>query len=883
MIVLFPGTAHATRSEVGGKAASLMRMTEAGLPVPPGAVLTTAFFAPWFNAVTASVSWTGLTEAPPAEWAGLCRDLKRDAQSLELTADQENTLDRLRQNLAEVDDEVRFAVRSSSPDEDLTSASFAGSYETRLGVHPNDLEGAVRHCFVSSLDVRVLSYKQEHGFDVWSPSIAVIVQRQIDSEISGVGFSLNPVTNDYDEAVIDANWGLGTSVVEGRITPDHFVVDKVEGQVVEAALGSKQVSVWLDADGGTVERPNDQASERTLTDTQLRELNDVICRVEALYQTPIDIEWAYAGGSLYMLQARPVTTYVPLPPEMVTAPNERRRLYADAALSKGLTSNAPISPLGLDNMNRSFSAILTARVGASGLDLPPKDALFFFAGGRMYVNYSNLLWLASPRMLAKSSEPTDALMAEILAAVDSKRYRAAKRPPWVSFRLFWLIPRIVWRLRRFFWNVLRALLTPDRAYRAFRDSIEGLESDLLEQLDGGLPLAEFRRTYEARMAGQVFDDMMPVLLAGMMSPGPAVWWKDAETKALAERLKFGNADNVVVEMGIALYSLTRFLDRSEFDDLDRLAEKVEQRKLAPSFLQAWDDFLANFGWRGPLEMDLASPRYADDPLLALRQMSYMAAGEAGFDPNAAHQRLVAERQDAYDRLIQRLGPLRRAMLRWIYRRIDRFAGTRDTPKHLLTLFGYVLRRRALAEGRRFVQAGRLATAEEVFDLRFEDLELAARDPSLDLRVLRMDRTRFQAKLKAHVTEFPAVIDSRGRILRPPPTEAEPGMLSGMPVSPGVITGPVKILHRPDEKPVEKGDVLVAYTTDPGWTPLFVNAAAVVLEVGGVLQHGAVVAREYGKPCVVGIDRVVAKLRDGETVEVNGTTGTVRLVSQIQGE
>jgi pyruvate,water dikinase len=299
--------------------------------------------------------------------------------------------------------------------------------------------------------------------------------------------------------------------------------------------------------------------------------------------------------------------------------------------------------------------------------------------------------------------------------------------------------------------------------------------------------------------------------------------------------------------------------------------------MPPEFLVAWDTFLSTFGWRGPMEMDLASPRYADDPRLALRQMSFMAVGDDSFDPEAAHARLVDERRRAYEQLMRRPGLLRRVLLRRVHRLIDLFAGTRDAPKHLLVLFNYVIRRRALEEGQRLALEGRLDAAEDVFGLTFEELRAASGDEILDLRKICAERQRFHAKLSAQVTRFPAVIDSRGRILRPPPREDSPGLLRGMPVSPGVVIGPVKVLHSPHEKRVEKGDVLVAYTTDPGWTPLFVNAAAIVLEVGGALQHGAVVAREYGKPCVVGIDQVVARLRDGVLVEVDGALGTVRLL------
>ena len=875
LIVSFPGTEQTTLAEVGGKGYSLIRMVEAGLPVPSGAVLTTEFFGPWFDEIQASAAWAALADATADKWATLCNELKGLCLALRLTAAQRQSLEDLRKNLAALGDDVLFAVRSSSPEEDLASASFAGGYETRLGVRPADLDDAVRHCFASSLDERVLVYKKEHGFDVLSPRIAVVVQQQIDSEVAGVGFSLNPLTNDYDEAVIDANWGLGESVVAGLVSPDHFIVDKVGRQVVNKKLGAKQVSIWLAPDGGTIERKGHRSAELTLSDAQLGKLTDMMCRIEELYEKPMDIEWAYAGDQLHVLQARPLTTYVPLPPEMVTKPGERRRLYVDAALSKGLTINAPISPMGLDWMQGLISPVLEELVGN---DVIPEEGLFFNAGGRFYMNLSNMMWVASPKAMSKNSAYTDALMAEILANVDAKRYRAATRPPWVGLRILWFIPKVLWQVRGFFWNMAWAILSPERARRAYQRKVDAFEVELTENVDYALPLDEFRRTYSTPLWRLVFNVTMPVLLAGLVSADLMVRRNSVEAKALAEKLRRGFTGNVVVEMGIALFRLAKLLDRSDFQDLTRLAERIENRQMSAEFLSAWDAFLSKFGCRGPLEMDLASPRYADDPVLALWQMSIMSVDDEAFDPEAAHKRQVEGRRRAYEELMSRSGWLRRSLLRRVHRMIDLFAGTRDTPKYHIVLFTYALRKRALIEGRRLVREGRLDAAEDVFDLTFRDLESAALYPSLDLREVREERTRFLKLLGALVTEFPPVIDSRGRILRPPPREERPGELSGTAVSPGVVTGPVKVLRGPHEKPVNKGDVLVAYTTDPGWTPLFANAAAVVLEVGGILQHGAVIAREYGKPCVVGIDRVMTRLQDGQRVEVDGTAGVIRLLS-----
>ncbi len=877
LVVSFPGTEQTTLAKVGGKGYSLIRMVEAGLPVPPGAVLTTEFFAPWFDEVRASATWRSLASATPDRWATICDELKRFCRALTLTTTQRQALADLRKQLPALGEGALFAVRSSSPEEDLESASFAGGYETKPGVRDHELEQALRYCFASAFDERVFVYKREHGFDALSPRIAVIVQQQIASEVAGAGFSLNPLTNDYDEAVIDANWGLGESVVAGLASPDHFIVDKLSGKLVEKKLGAKQLSIWLGRDGGTVERDGYRSTDQTLSEAQLAELVRVLCSIEELYAYPTDIEWAYADDKLHVLQARPITTYVPLPPAMLTKPGEPRRLYGDGALSQGMVMNEPISPLGLSWLHDTlYVSLLREFLGID--DFTPAGGLVFAAGCRFYVNLSNLMWLGmTPKRMAKGNARYDALLAETLANIDPKRYRAAKRPPWLRLRLLLLLPKGLWALRRVFWNSPQVFLTPDRARRAHQRDVEVLEAELSEKLDYDLPLEEFARTYTSRL-GRELPLTLLVLLAGLVSPDFMIPRKSEEARALAERLRRGLSGNVVVERGIALYRLAKLLDRSDFDDLTALAERVEKREMPEEFLSEWDAFLRRFGHRGPHEMDVASPRYGDDPTLALQQMSYMAVDEVSFDPAVAHQRNVEERRRAYEELLRRFGWLRRALLRRVYRLIELFGGTRDTPKHHAVMLTYALRKRALIEGQRLVNEGRLDAAEDAFDLTLRDLDAAARNPALDLRRLRAERTRFAKQLAAHVTAFPQLIDSRGRIPRPPPRHGRSGELSGMAVSPGSATGPVKVLHNPREKPVEKGDVLVAYTTDPGWTPLFVNAAAVVLEVGGVLQHGAVIAREYGKPCVVGVDRVVAKLRDGQRVEVDGTAGVIRLLS-----
>jgi pyruvate,water dikinase len=246
------------------------------------------------------------------------------------------------------------------------------------------------------------------------------------------------------------------------------------------------------------------------------------------------------------------------------------------------------------------------------------------------------------------------------------------------------------------------------------------------------------------------------------------------------------------------------------------------------------------------------------------------------DPVLAARRQVERRRSATACLIERAGPVRRWLLRRLAAVVEGYGGLRDTPKHHLLLLLHGLRRRLVAEGEALTAQDRLDDPAHVFDLDFAQLAAAASDPSLDLRALRAVRRRDLDALAAQVTHFPSLIDSRGRIHRPPPLPAAPGSFAGLGLSPGVASGRTRTLRGPDGT-LAAGEVLIAYTTDPGWTPLFVNAAAVVLEIGGALQHGAVVARELGLPCVAGIAGISTAIADGTRVEVDGAVGTVRLL------
>lgn len=253
--------------------------------------------------------------------------------------------------------------------------------------------------------------------------------------------------------------------------------------------------------------------------------------------------------------------------------------------------------------------------------------------------------------------------------------------------------------------------------------------------------------------------------------------------------------------------------------------------------------------------------------------------DAALDPQVIYDTSKKEREETYEELLKRArkkGFLASRLFQWFYHVLVAFGAYREIHKYYFIKVFDVFRQRALAAAHVLVENGRLDSIEQVFDLTVDDLDKAMKDQSLDLRFLAEKNTKFLKKIK-NIRDFPRVIDSRGKILYPPKKEVTENVLIGQPISPGVVCGTVKVLHTPDEKPVLPGDILVARATDPGWTPLFVNAAGIILEVGGSLQHGALVAREYGKPCVAGIENVASLLEDGQTVEMDGLTGVVQVI------
>jgi pyruvate,water dikinase len=875
----FKDSSLPTLEQVGGKGLSLIYSNKKGFNVPSAVVLPTEFFQPWMELLKSTSEWKAFAQAKDDGMVAAAKAVKHSCQMFVFTEDQQQTLVEVRQYL-QAECITLMAVRSSSPEEDMESASFAGIYETVLGVTDENLEDAIKICFASALDERVVTYKQQSGFDPLDPKIAVIIQKQIASDTSGVAFSLNPINNSYDQCVINANFGLGETVVDGTITPDQAVVCKVTNAILKKSPGKKDIAVYLKTGGGTESKQPESPSEFCLSDDQILAITSLTAQVETEYGKPMDIEWAYEGSQLYLLQARPITTYYKLPEEMISQPGEQKHLYHDGLLTEqGFPES--LSPLGID-MFMSVGRLIAP--GIPSEDFMSIDrGMAFGSTGRMYTHLGRMLKIMGKKNAIKTYRITDSLGAQILEAMDLKEYIPKKFPKGFLKSLIKTGLGAMIYIR----PLMRARSKPDVYLQHYIEENVKLGQDLKTEYERDTSFEDFAITSFLKVGSHMNGVQLPALMASEAARSKLKKIFKNEPDAVQAHLRsiersFPN--NVTIEMGLLLYELSQFPDIQQTGTAQEFVQKLAANQLSPEFMQKWQLFMDDYGLRGPKELDVATPRYYEKPGEVFDILKTM---EGHDDPDLTPQGLfesgAKRRVESVRFLEEYLTKKSRRKLKAFrknYKLLENFAAYRESPKYYIIIVIDYLRRRVLALGKQWVAARRLDSAEQLFDLKWEELKQAEVDPNLDIRGLAKTNHDYFAQFNPD-NDPPNIIDSRGFIPKLPPRPHKENELVGTPVSSGFVVGKVKVLKRADEKPILPGDILVTKATDPGWTTLFINAGGVLLETGGILQHGASVAREMGKPCIVGIEDVTKTLKDGQTVHMDGATGIIKILTLYQ--
>ncbi|MEO7358803.1 MAG: rifamycin-inactivating phosphotransferase [Gemmatimonadaceae bacterium] len=897
---------------VGGKAAQLAELVRIeGIHVPAGFCVTTDAF----QRIMAEALETGTntSHAPSIKHQldQLSRLKPHDRDAIRaLSAEVRRAIERISipeeitsaiiGAVARLGEHAAYAVRSSATAEDLPSASFAGQHDTYLNVV--GLEAILNHvsrCWASLFTERAVIYRPRNGIDHRHMRMAVVVQRMVFPHAAGILFTADPVSGHRKVTSIDASYGLGEALVSGVVNPDVYKVRG--GAVIEKTRGAKKFANRPRGEGGTQNELTDpeRHAQFALTEGQILRLETLGRRIEAHFACPQDIEWCLANDEFAIVQSRPITTLFPIP-QVADGANH---LYLSVGHQQMMTN--AFKPLGL-----SVWQLVTPRPMAE-------------AGGRLFVDATAMLASEASRaglleMMGKSDQLTrDAVQAVldrgdfidltpsgIATLAASNAAPAQKLPP----QPLEIDPQIVLKL-----------------IEKSEASLEKLKRDI--QGKSGAELLDFIMEDTLELKRILFD---PDSHITFMTAIEATWWLNDQLLSLfgeqtaADALAQSVPNNVTSEMGLALldvadvirpYSeVVAFLERvdkrhrasalgtTEFGSLtfgtrpcgtdvseanqseqsDAFMETLLLLPGGPEVSDAIERWLEKFGMRGVGEIDITRPRWRERPAMLL---PLILLNLNSFEHGAAKRRFdhgLENARKTEQALLERARhmPDGERIADEMKKNIDRirtFIGYREYPKYGMVSRLFVYKQALLQEAERLVRAGVLRSKADIFWLRFDELQQIVRTREVDSDLMRERRAAFPsyANLKP-----PRVLTSEGECLNGSyrRDDVPAGALIGLPVSAGIVEGRARVVLDMSNAGLEPGDILVTTFTDPSWTPLFVAIKGLVTEVGGLMTHGAVIAREYGLPAVVGVEDATVRIRDGQRIRVNGSDGLIEMLS-----
>src|SRR4249920_3646063 len=869
---------------VGGKGAQLGELSRIeGVRVPAGFCVTTdAFRRIMAEAPSIDERLDRLSRLNPGDRDAIRTLSAEIRRTLEGIAIPDDLAAAITLALARLGEHAAYAVRSSATAEDLPTASFAGQQDTYLNVvGPAAVLQQVSRCWASLFTERAVTYRLRNGFDHRKVQMAVVVQQMVFPQAAGILFTADPVTSNRRVASIEAGFGLGEALVSGLVNPDVYKVR--DGEVVAKAVGTKQLAIYASPSGGTQEQAIDpELQDRpALTDAQVVRLAQLGRRVEAHFGRPQDIEWCLtdedvaelaertlgsgspsrgtSGGEFQIVQSRPITTLFPIP----ETGDRENHVYVSVGHQQMMTD--PMKPLGL-----SFWQMTTPAPMAE-------------AGGRLFVDVTQRL--ASPasragllEALGRSDPLTGDALQIILERDGFIRPLPDEGPPGP---LFGGAPAPI--------ETDPAIVT--ELIGRSQASIATSERDI--RTKSGEALLDFIQADIQELKRILFD---PQSHQVFMSAMEAAWWLNDQLQAwlgeknAADTLTQSVPHNVTSEMGLALLDVAdvirahpdvvAFLNHVEdegfLDELARLSGGREARDA----IEAW---LEKYGMRCVGEIDITRPRWSERPSTLV---PVILGNIKNVEPGAGERRFEQGRQEAWTKeqdVLERLralpdGEQKAEETKRMIDRVRTFIGYREYPKYGMVSRYFVYKQALMEEAERLVRAHVLREPEDIFYLTFQELHDVVRTNHVDDQLIQQRKDAFRSYRSLTP---PRVITSDGECIAGSyrREDVPAGALVGLPVSAGIVEGRARVIHDMAEADLDAGDILVTTSTDPSWSPLFVAITGLVTEVGGLMTHGAVIAREYGLPAVVGVEHATRLIRDGQRIRVNGTDGYVELLPE----
>jgi len=893
-VLTFGQISSADLSLVGGKGANLGELVGAGLPVPDG-------FCVSANAYRRFLQISGIDRQIEAELLinaqgqgktsadDLSARITALITSHELTAELAQPLldayRRLRHGSA-----VRVAVRSSATAEDLPGFSFAGQQDTYLGIHGDAavLE-AIRRCWASLWTPRAITYRQTRGFRHEDVYIAVVVQEMFPSEVSGVLFTVDPLTGDRRRALVNASWGLGESIVSGLVSPDHWVLDKASGTPLEERIGDKAVRIDQLPDGSGVAHralTEHERSSPSLSRDQLAELAQIGRRIEAHYGYPQDVEWGYAAGRFAILQAREVTgVEIDFGEELDrwnrSEPTDDQIVWSRAWSDAFQTS--PTTPL-MYTVQQSFIArSYDDMYKLYGLRSFLRRRMFRWHKTRPY--YSTTFEEARLKLMPKLARNDDALV--FFPSEDWPRLRALPFQWWkVAYAQ---IHALLTRPRYSFWRCADTFYAEFPAQLArYRQAMSiDLDQASFDDIMHSFRISEECFVDHARSVTPAVMDYCYFLVLAL-SEMLRRWVDDTDQSKFAA-LMSGLSTRTVQENAEIWHLARRIPASSElqkiFADPDptRVLERLENSVVGAAYLEEIRHFLTENGHRGGSERDLAYPRWRHRPELFINALRSLASGDAASDPNLTETRMRERREATTAQVIarlrqQRFGWLKATVFDSVLKWTLKYVCMRDDQRYYADYYMAARHDLFTAIGQRLFERKLMSHPENIFFLGVEEIQDLWRG-SLSRRDAERRTAARRALHEKYGREGPPSFIRDGLPLAADEESSDEAMLSGIAASSGRVHARARVCKTLEEiGKIEKGDILVAVATDPGWTTVFSIIGGVVVETGGPLAHATLVSREYGIPCVTNVARATEKIRDGEMITVDGNAGRIILDS-----
>lgn len=795
--------------------------------------------------------------------AELSGEIRRAIEEIAIPEDIGEEISRF---LSELGEEDAYAIRSSATAEDLPTASFAGQQDTYLNV--TGRKAILKHiskCWASLFTERAMIYRLQNGFDHRKVHLAVVVQKMVFPQASGILFTADPVTSNRKVVSIDAGFGLGEALVSGLVNPDIYKVR--DGKIIDKKIAAKKLAIYALEGGGTKEEEiePERQNRQVLTDEQILELERTGRKIEEQFGSPQDIEWCLVDDTFYIVQSRPITTLFPVP----EADDRENHVYISVGHQQMMTD--PIKPLGL-----SFWQLSAGRP-------------MYTAGGRLFVDVAPDL--ASPakreilvNVLGKSDPLIRGALMTILERDEFIQTLDDEEPEQSSGD--------------------STQGAPGSGFQALNDYDPTIVSDLIGRSEASV--AELQQNIQTKSGPELMDyiladiEQMKIVRSDpqgfgviMTAINASLWVNEMMGEWLGEKqaadtLTQSVPHNITSEMGLRLMDVAdairpypevvEYLQNAGDDGFWEGLVKVQGGQEARDAISA---FLDKYGMRCAGEIDITRTRWSESPTtlvpMILSNVRNLEPGESKRRFEQGERQALEKAQELVERVKQLPGGEEKAEeTERMIGLIRNFIGYREYPKYGMIRRYFVYKQALLEEAERLVRANVIQEKEDIYYLTFEELREAVRTNKLDYGIIskRKDEYRVYEKLTP-----PRVFTSEGENITGEykRDNVPAGAIVGLSVSSGVVEGRARVILKIEDANLEEGDILVTAFTDPGWTPLFVSIKGLVTEVGGLMTHGAVIAREYGLPAVVGVENGTKLIKDGQRIRVHGTGGYVEIM------